>query len=117
MRKGSEISIFHQTFLQQQQSLMSLVGQNKKMFYWHMVMSLLKSYAVIKKFSWKKNNREVVTVLNVWDSLKFILMPTRFLQRKLKAHWQISKKKVFQIVLNDKACQFSALECTPWRSY
>ena len=51
-----------------------------------MVMSLLKSYAVIKKFSWKKNNREVVTVLNVWDSLKFILMPTRFLQRKLKAH-------------------------------
>ena len=65
----------------------------------------------------EKNDREVVTVLNVWDSLKFILMPTRFLKRKLKAHWQISKKKFFQIVLYDKACQFWALECTPWRSY
>ena len=49
-------------------------------------MRLLKIYAVIIKFSWKKNDREVVTVLNVWDSLKFILMPTRFLKRKLKAH-------------------------------
>ena len=36
----------------------------------------------------------------------------------LKAHWQISKKQCFGKYCScDKACQFSALQGTPWWSY
>ena len=39
-------------------------------------------------------------------------------QDYLKAHWQISKKWYFgKYCWCDKACQFSVLYGTPWRSY